>query len=119
MATVLVVDDEPDILLLHRLNLEAAGHRVVLAADGVTALERIDEEHPDCVVLDVMMPVLDGWGVLELLQGTASPPPVLVVSAKSAPADVARARDLGAADFLAKPFDGDDLLAKVAALLAT
>ena len=68
MTTVLVVDDEPDILLLHRLNLEAAGHRVVLAADGLTALERIDSDRPDAVVLDVMMPALDGWGVLERLR---------------------------------------------------
>jgi two-component system alkaline phosphatase synthesis response regulator PhoP len=118
MATVLVVDDEPDILLLHRLNLEAAGHEVVLAADGVTALERIEESRPDCVVLDVMMPVLDGWGVLEQLRETTSPPPVLVVSAKSSPADVAKAKELGAADFLAKPFDGEALLARVAGLVA-
>ena len=76
MAIVLVVDDEPDILLLHRLNLEAAGHEVILAADGMTALERIAERRPDCVVLDVMMPVLDGWGVLERLRAVESPPPV-------------------------------------------
>lgn len=117
MACVLVVDDEPDILLLHRLNLSAAGHDVVLAADGLTALERIADSRPDCVVLDVMMPVLDGWGVLERLQAAGDAPPVLVVSAKSAPADIARARDLGASDFLAKPFDGDDLVRRVAALL--
>ena len=118
MAFVLVVDDEPDILLLHRLNLEAAGHSVVLAADGITALERIADRRPDCVVLDVMMPVLDGWGVLERLKAVPDPPPVLVVSAKSSPADIGRARDLGAADFLAKPFDGDELVHRVAALLA-
>lgn len=117
MPTVLVVDDEPDILLLHRLNLEAAGHRVVLAADGVTALERIAEERPDAVVLDVMMPVLDGWGVLERLKGDASPPPVLVVSAKSSPSDIQRARDLGAGDYLTKPYDPDELLRRVDALL--
>ena len=117
MTTVLVVDDEPDILLLHRLNLEAAGHRVVLAADGITALERIDAERPDAVVLDVMMPALDGWGVLERLQGDGCPPPVLVVSAKSTPDDVQRARDLGAADYLAKPCEPDELLRRVAALL--
>jgi two-component system response regulator MprA len=117
MANVLVVDDEPDILLLHRLNLEAAGHTVVLAADGMTALERIAEHHPDCVVLDVMMPVLDGWGVLEQLRTVDGSPPVLVVSAKSSPADVGRARELGAADFLAKPFDGDELVERVEALL--
>jgi DNA-binding response OmpR family regulator len=118
VAFVLVVDDEPDILLLHRLNLEAAGHSVVLAADGMTALERIADRRPDCVVLDVMMPVLDGWGVLERLKAVDDPPPVLVVSAKSSPADIGRARDLGAADFLAKPFDGDELVDRVAALLA-
>ena len=78
MANVLVVDDEPDILLLHRLNLEAAGHTVVLAADGMTALDRIAESNPDCVVLDVMMPVLDGWGVLERLRAVEGSPPVLV-----------------------------------------
>lgn len=117
MPTVLVVDDEPDILLLHRLNLEAAGHRVVLAADGVTALERISEERPDAVVLDVMMPVLDGWGVLDRLRATSSPPPVLVVSAKSSASDIQRARDLGAADYLTKPYDPDELLRRIAALL--
>jgi DNA-binding response OmpR family regulator len=115
---VLVVDDEPDILLLHRLNLEAAGYGVVLAADGVTALERIADERPDAVVLDVMMPVLDGWGVLERLAEHAAPPPVLVVSAKSSTADVQKAKDLGAADYLAKPYDPEELLRRVAALLA-
>jgi DNA-binding response OmpR family regulator len=117
MSTVLVVDDEPDILLLHRLNLEAAGHRVVLAADGVTALERIAEEAPDAVVLDVMMPVLDGWGVLERLRVHPSPPPVLVVSAKSTPADMQKARDLGARDYLPKPYDPEELLRRLANML--
>jgi DNA-binding response OmpR family regulator len=119
VANVLVVDDEPDILLLHRLTLEAAGHTVVLAADGMTALERIADARPDCVVLDVMMPVLDGWGVLERLRLVVGAPPVLVVSAKSSPADIGRARELGAADFLAKPFDGDELVGRVAALLVS
>jgi len=118
VATVLVVDDEPDILLLHRLNLEAAGHEVILAADGMTALERIAERRPDCVVLDVMMPVLDGWGVLERLRAVATPPPVLVVSAKSTQADMEQARRLGAQDYLIKPFDRDVLIARVGALLS-
>jgi len=117
MARILVVDDEPDILLLHRLNLEGAGHEVLLAADGMKALERIDAEHPDMVVLDVMMPVLDGWGVLEALQTRANPPPVLVVSAKSSPADVEHAMSMGAAGYLAKPFNAPSLLQEVAKLL--
>jgi len=118
MARILVVDDEPDILLLHRLNLEAAGHEVLLAADGMKALERIDADHPDCVVLDVMMPVLDGWGVLEALQGRLDAPPVLVVSAKSSPADVEHAMSIGARGYLAKPFNAQTLLDQVRTLVS-
>jgi two-component system alkaline phosphatase synthesis response regulator PhoP len=118
MARVLVVDDEPDILLLHRLNLEAAGHEVLLAADGMKALERIAADGPDVVVLDVMMPVLDGWGVLERLATMAAPPPVLVVSAKSSREDIAHAIESGAADFLTKPFNPDGLIAALNRLLS-
>src|SRR3954463_721683 len=117
MARILVVDDEPDILLLHRLNLEGAGHEVLLAADGMTALERIDDDQPDCVVLDVMMPVLDGWGVLEALQSRPSAPPVLVVSAKSSIADVELAMSMGAQSYLAKPFNSHALLDEVRRLV--
>src|SRR5881398_3728750 len=113
MARILVVDDEPDILLLHRLNLEGAGHAVLLAADGPKALERISADHPDCVVLDVMMPVLDGWGVLEALQGRHDAPPVLVVSAKSADTDIEHTMSMGAKGYLAKPFNAHALLAAV------
>jgi DNA-binding response OmpR family regulator len=118
MARILVVDDEPDILLLHRLNLEDAGHEVLLAADGIKALERITADHPDCVVLDVMMPVLDGWGVLEALQERNDAPPVLVVSAKSADADIEHALTMGAKGYLSKPFNARTLLDEVAKLIA-
>jgi DNA-binding response OmpR family regulator len=117
MARVLVVDDEPDILLRHRLNLEAAGHEVLLAADGMKALERITADTPDVVVLVVMLPVLDGWGVLDRLAAVVTAPPVLVVSAKSARADVAQAVNSGAADFLAKPFNPDALIQALNRLL--
>jgi two-component system alkaline phosphatase synthesis response regulator PhoP len=117
MARILVVDDEPDILLLHRLNLEGAGHEVLLAADGMKALERIDTDRPDCVVLDVMMPVLDGWGVLEALQQQSDPPPVLVVSAKSSTADIEHALSMGAKGYLAKPFNAHTLLQEVTKLV--
>jgi two-component system alkaline phosphatase synthesis response regulator PhoP len=118
VARILVVDDEPDILLLHRLNLEGAGHEVLLAADGMKALERISTDGPDCVVLDVMMPVLDGWGVLEALQERTDSPPVLVVSAKSSSGDVEHALSMGAAGYLAKPFNAPALLEEVARLLS-
>jgi CheY-like chemotaxis protein len=65
MARVLVIDDEPDILLMLRMSFEDEGHEVVMAADGRMGLERLAEQKPDVVVLDMMMPVVDGWGVLD------------------------------------------------------
>lgn len=105
MAHVLVVDDEPDILLLMRINLERRGHRVTLAADGERALRQVAADPPDLVVLDVMMPVMDGWGVLEALGRAGVEIPVVVVSAKQRPGDTRTALELGADQHLAKPFD--------------
>jgi CheY-like chemotaxis protein len=118
MARILVVDDEPDILLLLRFNLESAGHEVLLAADGMKALERIEADHPDAVLLDVMMPVLDGWGVLERLRDHPAHPPVLVVTAYPSAANEERARSLGAAGFVKKPFETEALRAEVARLIS-
>ena len=116
MARILVVDDEPDILLLLRMNLEAEGHEVLLAADGEMALARIAEHRPDLVLLDVMMPLRDGWGVLEAIDGEGRA--VVMVSAKADPRDAQRALELGALDYLTKPFDLDKLLAVVDEQLA-
>ena len=108
MARILVVDDEPDILLLMRINLEGEGHDVFLAADGEMALQRIAEHQPELVLCDVMMPVLDGWGVLSAPETPASS--VIMVSAKADPRDARRALELGAIDYFVKPFDLDQLL---------
>jgi two-component system alkaline phosphatase synthesis response regulator PhoP len=113
MSRILIVDDEPDILLMLRLNLEAVGHEVLMAADGEMALERIDVDGPELVVLDVLMPVLDGWGVLERLQQRAGAPPVVVVSAKTGVRDIETAMRLGAVDYVTKPFDPDLLIQKL------
>ena len=110
MSRVLIVDDEPDVLLLLRVNLEAAGYQTVLAADGETALAKIDEAGPDVVLLDIMMPVMDGWGVLRALSERDSAPRVVVVSAKSSDRDIVRALTSGALDYVTKPFDPDDLV---------
>jgi DNA-binding response OmpR family regulator len=118
-ARVLIVDDEPDILLMLRVNLEAAGFHTALAADGETALRRIAEEVPDIVLLDVMMPVMDGWGVLEALSARDRTPMVVVVSAKSSDRDVVRALNLGACEYITKPFDPDDLVVAVERVLAS
>ena len=106
---VLIVDDEPDILLRLRLTLEAEGFTTALAADGEVALDRLRRERFDVMLLDVMMPVLDGWAVLEQLADVPDKPAVIVVSAKTAAADIARARQLGAADYVTKPFTFPEL----------
>ena len=110
---VLIVDDEPDVLLTLRMILEAEGFDPALAADGETALRRIDDESPDLVVLDIMMPVLDGWFVLAELGGRPTRPSVVVCSAKSGDSDRSRARDLGADAYVTKPFEPDHLVAVI------
>ena len=116
---VLIVDDEPDVLLLLRIELEAEGYETLLAADGETALRRIMEERPEVVLLDVMMPVLDGWGVLQRLADQRSDTRVIVLSAKASDGDVAHALELGANEYITKPFDPAALLATVAHVLAS
>ena len=107
---VLIVEDEPDMLLLLRINLEQAGFDASLAADGATAMRRIAAERPDVVLLDLMLPVLDGWAVLADLDSRDEAPPVIVCSAKGSQRDLARAQELGAVEFITKPFDMEDVL---------
>jgi DNA-binding response OmpR family regulator len=116
---VLIVDDEPDILVMLRVNLEAEGYQTALAADGATALRRIAEERPDVILLDVMMPVMDGWGVLEKLADDVFVHRVIVVSAKSSERDITRALELGASAYLTKPFDPDELIGVVGRVLSS
>jgi DNA-binding response OmpR family regulator len=116
---VLIVEDEPDVLLILRLNLESVGLDTTLAADGVTALRRIERERPDIVVLDLMLPVLDGWSVLAELRTRDNVPPVIVCSAKRAPRDVARALELGAVDFVTKPFDVATIVGTITDVLSS
>ena len=116
---VLIVDDEPDVLLLLRIELEAEGYETLLAADGETAIRRILEERPDVVLLDVMMPVVDGWGVLQRLAEQRFDVRVIVLSAKASDSDVAHALDLGAHEYVTKPFEPAALLATVAHVLSS
>ena len=113
MAIVLLVDDEPDILLMLRMSLEDEGHDVVTAANGRLALDRLADGGVDVVVLDMMMPVVDGWGVLKGKQETGDTTPVIVVSAKSDPRDAEKVLELGAVEYVMKPFDLDALIALV------
>ena len=120
MGRVLVVDDEPDVLLLCRLNLQQRGHELLEAADGSTALEIARERHPDVIVLDLMLPGISGYDVLEALQRDAETTdiPVLVLTAKSLRADRERSHGLGASAFLTKPFLPNELCEMVDSLVA-
>ena len=119
MSRVLVVDDEPDVLLLCRLNLQQRGHEMLEAPDGSRALELARDRHPDVIVLDLMLPGMSGYDVLEALQrveGT-SDIPVLVLTAKSLRADRERSHGLGASAFLTKPFLPNELCEMVDSLV--
>jgi DNA-binding response OmpR family regulator len=115
VARVLVIDDEPDVLLLCRVNLEHAGHQVLMAANGAEGMELARSERPDVIVLDLMMPQMDGYDVLEQLSGDAgtSGVPVLVLTARTRAEDRMRGWRAGAAGYLTKPFAPVSLTADV------
>ena len=121
MSRVLVVDDEPDVLLLCRLNLQQRGHELLEASTGRVALELARERHPDVIVLDLMLPGMTGYEVLETLKGDEQTwdIPVLVLTAKSLRADRERSHGLGAAGFLTKPFLPSELCELVESLVMT
>ncbi len=118
-ATILVVDDDEVIQRLLVVNFEMEGYTVVTASDGVEALERAGADRPDLVLLDVMMPRMDGIEVLRRLRSGAATArvPVILLSAKAQAADIARGTDAGADDYVTKPFDPGELLDKVAMLI--
>jgi len=116
---VLVIDDEAPIRLLCRVNLEAEGMDVLEAADGPSGLEKARSEIPDVVLLDVMMPGLDGWRVAEELldDERTSAIPIVFLTARAELRDRARGIDLGGVDYVTKPFNPVELAPLVRALL--
>ena len=121
MATrVLVIDDEAPIRLLCRVNLEAEKMEVLEAADGPSGLEKARAEIPDVVLLDVMMPGLDGWRVAEelLADERTSAIPIIFLTARAELRDRARGIDLGGVDYVTKPFNPVELAPQVRDLLA-
>jgi two-component system, OmpR family, response regulator MprA len=114
---VLVVDDDPDVRDAVETALELEGHRVTTAADGLAALKRMGQTEFDAVVLDVLMPDLDGFEVCRRLRTAGNRIPVLILTARDSEEDTIRGLDLGADDYLVKPFALGELLARVRALL--
>lgn len=118
-AKVLLVDDEENIRMLVRFNLEKAGYVVVEAADGVTALDAVRTEAPNLVLLDLMLPGLDGLEVCRLLKSKPQTAglPIIMLTAKSEEIDRVLGLELGADDYLTKPFGQRELVARVKAVL--
>jgi DNA-binding response OmpR family regulator len=107
MTRVLVIDDEAPIRLLCKVNLEAEGMSVLEAADGPSGLDKARGEKPDVILLDVMMPGLDGWRVAEALLGDplTQEIPIIFLTARAEFRDRAKGLDIGGVDYVTKPFD--------------
>lgn len=118
MARVLIVDDERDVRFLLSMLFETSGLEVDEAENGEIALTKLEAGGYDVVVLDVMMPLLDGWGVLRGLGGRPDQPPILMLTAHATSEDRLKAIELGATAFMNKPFDPDQL-AELVEQLAT
>ena len=112
MRTVLVVDDEPQLLRALQVNLQAEGYQVLVALDGMTALQHAENHHPDLIVLDLGLPDINGVDVITRVRRTASTP-IIVLSARHGSEDKVRALDAGADDYVTKPFGLDELLARL------
>ncbi len=119
MTKVLVIDDEAPIRLLCRVNLEAEGIEVVEAEDGPTGLDKARSDRPDVVLLDVMMPGLDGWRVAEKLleDETTRDIPIIFLTARAEFRDRAKGLDIGGIDYVTKPFNPLELAPLVEQLL--
>jgi DNA-binding response OmpR family regulator len=114
--TILMIDDDTALLRLAELNLTRAGYRFVSAPHGIAGLQMLEREHPSLVLLDVSMPKLDGWETCRLIR-EVSDVPIIMLTGRDEEADKARGLDLGADDYLTKPFGFVELQARIRAML--
>ena len=114
---LLIIEDEPPMRTALKDCLESEGYRVLTASDGESGLQRTLQEKPDLILLDIMMPKLDGFAVCRELRRLNNPVPILMLTAKGQVEDRVHGLDVGADDYLVKPFSTEELLARVRALL--
>ena len=117
MFNILVVDDHAHIRRLYEVTLEKNGYKPYTAANGREALEKLETEHIDLIVLDIMMPEMDGYAFLRTLRDGGSEIPVLVITARDSSEDVRKAFTLGTDDFMVKPVDEIEMLLRIKALM--
>ncbi len=116
MTRILVVDDEPLYQHLQKVNLEREGYEVITGSNGEEALEMVAGQHPDLVILDVMMPVMDGLTACERIRQFSNVP-IIILTAKGEEQDRVKGLNLGADDYVVKPFSAIELVARVRAVL--
>jgi len=114
---ILLVDDEPNIIELAQLYLEREGYKIITASNGKAALNAVEKERPALMVLDVMMPEVDGLEVCRTLRGKKDPVAILMLTARDEDIDKILGLELGADDYLTKPFNPRELVARVKAVL--
>jgi len=117
MARILVIEDDPNILKLLPSDLELEGYTVFTAKDGMEGLDRARSLKPDLIILDIMLPKMNGYVVCRTLRKDGSETPIMMLTAKGQEADKVIGLDIGADDYVTKPFGGMELLARVKALL--
>jgi len=113
---ILIADDDPDAREILKTYLKAKGHEMITAADGMEAVKKFSELKPDLVLLDIMMPKLDGWEVLDYIRAQGATP-VLMITAKDATDDVVKALAAGADDYIVKPFKLREVEARIKAVM--
>jgi DNA-binding response OmpR family regulator len=116
LAKILIVDDEPHMIKLVKANLQAAGYEVRSAKDGRSALDAVERERPDLIILDIMLPRMDGYEVCRRIR-EYSAVPILMLTARGSEMDLVHGFDVGADDYLVKPFAVNELLVRVRAIL--
>ena len=116
---LLLVEDEVDMQEMVRMRLEASGYEVLVASDGQEALDKAHQEKPDLIILDIMLPKMDGYKVCGLLKADAryNKIPIIMFSARAQDQDKVTAQEVGANDYICKPFNPKELLEKISNLL--
>jgi two-component system alkaline phosphatase synthesis response regulator PhoP len=117
MSKILIIEDEPDMVLGLKDNFEFEGYEVITASDGATGLERARSQKPDLVVLDIMLPKLSGLEVCKILRGEGFETPIIMLTARGQEIDKVVGLELGADDYVTKPFSIREVLARVRAIL--
>lgn len=115
-SRVLAIDDDPDILKVLKATLEAEGYDVILAQDGLSGIRAVEQERPDAILLDVLMPGTDGLSVCRYLR-TITDAPIIFLTVKDAVEDIVSGLTIGANDYIVKPFERSELVTRLAICL--